>query len=389
MSQRFIRCKHCSLPHEADVRSCPVTGRMMETKPRSESRRAEPPPLLGEYAWEHSVHPWTEGECACDIDPSQLDTFIGRLVEGKYRIEALIGRGGTGAVFRAINEPIHKPVALKILYRGYQKGSDSERRFLREAQVASSLGHPNIIEVFDRGHLDDGKPFQVMELLEGQSLAQRIQSEGAIAEPDVVEIAEQILSALEAAHQLGVVHRDLKPDNVFLVERRGVTVAKLLDFGVSKVLTDQTQSITKTGVVVGTPYYLSPEQARGMRDIDHRVDLWAMGVLLYEALTGVLPFNAASYDALLRKILGGKPFPPRRFQARMTPELEALVLRALSSNRDDRPESASAMLAQLREAKSARQSGRPAPSVDGLQAGGGFGGATIGELLAGTPAPDE
>ena len=356
--QRFIRCSHCGLPHEAESTHCPVTGKRLEkSKPRV---RPKPPPSEEDYSWEHSLHPWSHDEGGAALDPAQLDSFIGQVVEDKYRIEALIGRGGMGAVFRAVNERIRKPVALKILYRGWDRGSESERRFLREARVASSLGHPNIVEVFDLGHLDDGKPFQVMELLEGQSLAQRIQSEGALSEEEALDIAEQILSALEAAHERGVIHRDLKPENVFLVERRGVTVAKLLDFGVSKMIEDQTLSITVTGVVVGTPYYLSPEQARGERDIDHRVDLWAMGVLLYECLTGVLPFNADNYEQLLRKILTSRPLAPSRFQPRINPSVEATVMRALSADRNERPRSAAAMLEMIRRAKEdVRRSKRP------------------------------
>lgn len=358
--QRFIRCPHCGLPHEAESTHCPVTGkRIHKEKPR---RRMKPPPSEENYAWAHSLHPWSgEMGVGTGLDPVQLDSFIGHLVEGKYRIEALIGRGGMGAVFRAINERIRKPVALKILYRGYNRGSESERRFLREARVASSLGHPNIVEVFDLGHLDDGKPFQVMELLEGQSLAQRIHNEGALSEEETLEISAQILSALEAAHERGIIHRDLKPENVFLVERRGVTLAKLLDFGVSKSTSDQTMSITMTGVVVGTPYYLSPEQARGERDIDHRVDLWAMGVLMYESLTGVLPFNAQNYEQLLRKILGSRPVPPSKFQPRLNESVEAVVMRALSRSRDERPSNAAAMAELLGQARqSVRLNRRPA-----------------------------
>jgi len=359
--QRFIRCKHCGLPHEAESTHCPVTGKRMEQRKQARSR-AKPPPSEEDYSWEHSLHGWSTAEDGAMLNPAQLETFIGEIVEGKYKIEALIGRGGMGAVFRAVNERIRKPVALKILYRGFEHGSESERRFLREARVASSLGHPNIVEVFDLGHLDDGKPFQVMELLEGQSLAQRIQSEGALPEEEALEIAEQILSALEAAHERGIIHRDLKPENVFLVERRGVTVAKLLDFGVSKSTNDQTMSLTVTGVVVGTPYYLSPEQARGERDIDHRVDLWAMGVLLYESLTGVLPFNADNYEQLLRKILSSRPLPPSRFQPRLNASVEAVVMRALSSSRNGRPGSAAEMLDLLRQAKeTVRRSRRPRP----------------------------
>lgn len=369
--QRFIRCSHCGLPHEAEQTLCPVSGKALDgQKQKRPRRRAEPPASGEDYAWAHSLHPWSHVEGGQDLSPAALDTFVGRVVEGKYKIQEMIGRGGMGAVFRAENLRIGKAVALKVLYRGYNPGSEAERRFLREARVAGSLGHPNIVEVFDLGHLDDGAPFQVMELLEGQSLAQRIQAEGALPEAEALAIGEQVLSALEAAHESGVIHRDLKPENVFLVDRRGETVAKLLDFGVSKSVGEQTQSITMTGVVVGTPYYLSPEQARGGRDVDHRSDLWAMGVLLYEALTGVLPFNAESYEKLLVKIFQNRPVPPSRFQARLSPAVEALILRALSRDPADRPQSARAMLDELREAKASTKSPRLAETFlvpDALQ----------------------
>ncbi len=351
--QRFIRCKHCGLPHEAEVDRCPVTGAPIElsTKPG----RGKPPPSEEDYSWEHSLHPWSGAEDEHDSDPASLERFVGTIVEGKYRVDALIGRGGMGAVFRAENLRINKAVALKVLSARYEPGSESERRFLREARVAGSLGHPNIVQVFDLGRLADGKPFQVMELLEGQSLAERIRTEGALPEGELLEIAAQVLSALEAAHARGVIHRDLKPENVFLTRREHATVAKLLDFGVSKSLTEHTLSITMTGVVVGTPYYLSPEQARGDREIDHRVDVWAMGVLMYEALTGALPFTAKSYDALLSKILHSRPVPPSRFQPRMAHSVEAVIQRALAFDREERFASAGEMLEAVKSAQRERR----------------------------------
>jgi serine/threonine-protein kinase len=345
--QRFIRCPHCGLPHEAEQARCPVTGRALEIAAKP---RRGPPPTDDHYSWEHSLHPWSRAEDA-ELDPQDLASFVGRVVEGKYRVDALIGRGGMGAVFRAENLRIGKVVALKVLSANYTPGSESERRFLREARLVGSMGHPNIVEVFDLGRLEDGKPFQVMELLEGQTLAERIRIEGALPEREALDIAEQVLSALEAAHDRGVVHRDLKPDNVYLVERGGTTTAKLLDFGVSKSLSEHTLSLTMPGVVVGTPYYLSPEQARGAQGVDHRVDIWSMGVLMYEVLTGVLPFNAKSYDELLAKILETRPVPPSRFAPRLTPAVEAVVLRALAFRPSERFGSASEMRSALRAAR--------------------------------------
>ncbi len=328
-----------------------MTGKALE--PAARKRSVPPAPSASQYKWAHSLHPFSEPSDATPItDPTQL---IGRTVEGKYRIDALIGRGGMGAVFRAENTRIGKQVAIKVLLKGYEKGSDQERRFLREARVAGSIGHPNIVEVFDLGHLDDGAPFQIMELLEGQTLADRIRIEGALPIDDLLDVAEQVLSALEAAHDRGIVHRDLKPDNVFLVERSGTTIAKLLDFGVSKSLTgDHTLSLTQTGVVVGTPYYLAPEQARGDRDVDPLADIWAMGVVMYEGLTGNLPFRADNYNALLAKILSTRPVPVARLRPQIPFAVTAIVDRALAFERSERFETADAMLRSLREARGRR-----------------------------------
>ena len=348
-AQRFIRCKHCGLPHEAEATQCPVTGEALEPSQRRRSVKP-PPPSPVNYEWAHSVHPLSEPLESYEVqDASKL---VGRTIEKKYRIEEMIGRGGMGAVFRAINTRIGKSVAIKVLLRGYEKGSESERRFRREARVAGSLGHPNIVEVFDLGHLDDGAPFQVMELLEGQTLADRIRIEGALPVDEVLDVAEEVLSALEAAHDRGIVHRDLKPDNVFLLERQGVVTAKLLDFGVSKSLTgDQTMSLTQTGMVVGTPYYLAPEQARGDRDIDHLVDLWAMGVVLYEGLTGTLPYRADNYNALLAKILSTRPTSLAKIRPQIDPRVAEIVETAMAHERRDRYESADEMLRELRAAR--------------------------------------
>jgi serine/threonine-protein kinase len=345
------------MPHEAKVQRCPVTGAQLlsERRPASASPPFEEPPA---YKWVHSLHPFSqaEGEGPAEAEPSS--SLCGRVVDGKYRIDALIGRGGMGAVYRAENIRIGKRVAIKILLKGHAKGSEAERRFVREARIAGSLGHPHICEVIDLGTLENGAPYQVMELLEGRTLAERIKLEGALSFDEVLDYAEQVLSALAAAHARGIVHRDLKPENIFLHERGEDVVAKLLDFGVSKSLAgDHGLSLTQTGVVVGTPYYLAPEQARGDRDIDHRVDVWAMGVVLYEALTGCLPFKADSYHALLAHILHSRPRLPSEHRPQIPPAIEGIVLRALAFEPADRFASADEMRSAIREAR-----GRASPS---------------------------
>lgn len=280
------------------------------------------------------------------------DTLIGQLVEGKYRIDKMIGKGGMGAVYAAENTRLGKTVAIKVLTQGHDNHSPAARRFMREARVAGSIGHRNIVEVFDLGELADGTPFIVMELLEGESLADRLDVMGGLPIEQVVAIAKQILSGLEAAHNKGVIHRDLKPDNIFLKRQIGTSApaVKIVDFGISKTTSEDTMAITMTGAVVGTPYYLSPEQARGDRDIDLRIDIWAMGVLLYECLTGVMPFNADNYGSLLVKILNERAKSPRKLRPAISPELDAVVMTALAHDREERFSSATEMLAALNTA---------------------------------------
>jgi serine/threonine-protein kinase len=179
---------------------------------------------------------------------------------------------------------------------------------------------------------------------------------GALPVPVVVRIAKEIVGALGAAHRKGIIHRDMKPENVFLVRREGAAgeTAKILDFGISKTLgSADTMSLTATGAVVGTPYYLSPEQARGARQVDHRVDIWSVGVLMYEAVTGVVPFNADNYNALMIKILHDRPTPPTVFRPLVPAAVEAIILTALAHDPGDRFENADAMLEALRAAEGA------------------------------------
>jgi serine/threonine-protein kinase len=209
--------------------------------------------------------------------------------------------------------------------------------------VAGTLGHPNICAIYDMGRLDDGSPYLVLERLHGETLAQRLARGGRLDVADMVDIMLQVLSALAAAHQRGIVHRDLKPDNVFLSRREGMRpVPKLLDFGISKAEDTDDSTIDPTGSILaaGTPYYMAPEQARGDGDLDARVDLWAAGVVLYEGLTGVRPFQARNYNALLVQILG-TPHPPLLgVDPRLPPGLGRVVERALAKEPNHRYASA-------------------------------------------------
>ncbi len=297
-------------------------------------------------------------------------SLIGQTIDGKYRVRAILGEGGMGSVFEAEHTAIGRIVAMKVLHPAQATKKVAVKRFHQEARAAGGIGHPNICEVFDFGTLTDGSPYLVMERLKGETLASRIGQEGGLPFLDVIDAVTQVLSGLAAAHERGILHRDIKPENVFLAERAGYPpIAKLLDFGVSKVVAgtpmddwdDDHTDLTKTGMVMGTPYYMSPEQARGDRNLDQRVDIYACGVLLYEALTGQRPFVAKNYNSLLVQILQGGATPPRALRASIPPALELVVMQAMAKNRDDRYQFAqdfARALAPIRKELTKASSGR-------------------------------
>ena len=256
------------------------------------------------------------------------DAAVGELIGGRYRVEGELGRGGMGVVYEAVQEPLGRRVALKLLRRELAEDPNFAARFRREAELAASLGHANIAQVTDFG-VDEGRPFLVMDLLIGESLAELLAREGMLSEPRAAFIAAQMLDALSAAHARGVIHRDLKPDNVFLSQISGVRdVVKLLDFGIAHSGGDEGMRMTRTGQVLGTPAYMSPEQARG-RDVGEASDLYAVGVCLYEAVSGRLPFDTGNYHELLFSIVGEEPPPLESLRPDLSPELCAVVARAM------------------------------------------------------------
>lgn len=275
---------------------------------------------------------------------------IGDILGEKYRLDALIGKGGMGEVFSATQVEFGKRVAVKCLFRDAAKEEKVVRRFMREAKAAAAIGHHGIIDIYDVGEDNDGSRYLVMEYLEGEDLSGLLNQKGRIEQSFAAYILCQVLSALEAAHSAGIVHRDLKPDNVFIVEtRQALPDVKLLDFGISKI-SDAGQKVhrlTETGIMMGTPYYMAPEQARAERDIDHRVDLYAISVVLYECVTGHLPFGAPALHALVYEILHGQVKPPRSINPEITSELEEVILRGISRDRNDRYQTANEMLLDL------------------------------------------
>ena len=287
--------------------------------------------------------------------------LLGQTIDGKFRIRSILGEGGMGTVFEAEHVAIGRLVAMKVLHPAQASKTVAVKRFHQEARAAGGIGHPNICEVYDIGTLPDGSPYLVMERLTGETLAARVSAEGGLPFDDAIAIAEGVLAALQAAHERGILHRDIKPENVFLTRRGGQpSGVKILDFGVSKITAhvasdwEEETDLTKTGMVMGTPYYMSPEQARGERNLDGRVDVYATGILVYEALTARRPFIASNYNSLLLQILAGKPTPPIELRPSIPRKLSDVVLKAMAVKRDDRYASAQEFARALAACRSDR-----------------------------------
>jgi serine/threonine protein kinase len=274
---------------------------------------------------------------------------VGQTLCGKFRVEAMIGQGGMASVWQGTHIATGRRIAIKVLDDRFLGNAGVVARFGREARAASAVHHESIVDVMDLDRTEDGTPFLVMEFLEGETLTDRIERLGRLSEEDLIAIADPLLDAVHAAHEAGVVHRDLKPDNIMLVRagRRGEKL-KVLDFGISSKA-DEISSLTTTGSLLGTPHYMSPEQAKGRTDIDARADVYAIGVLLYECAVGDVPFDADNYNALIQEILNTPPVPPRARGATISEAVEAVLMRAIAKDRNDRPVSADAMRERLLE----------------------------------------
>jgi serine/threonine-protein kinase len=278
-------------------------------------------------------------------------SMIGRVIGDRYGVTALIGEGGMGEVYEAEHLAIGRLVAVKVLNPKRAQDREAISRLRHEARVAGTLGHPNICAIYDMGRLDDGSPYLVMERLHGETLAQRLAHETRLPMDDLIDVMLQVLSALTAAHQRGIIHRDLKPDNIFLSRREGMrAIPKLLDFGISKSedIEETMADLSGQTVAAGTPFYMAPEQARGERGLDHRIDLWATGIILYECLSGQRPFDARNYNALLVQILSAAPRPLRELQPEVPAALERIVERALKKSPDERFQTALEVQTALR-----------------------------------------
>lgn len=285
--------------------------------------------------------------------------LIGAILGGKYRITERIGGGGMGAVYGGTHVGFGRRIAIKVIHAEYASNPETVARMHREARAAGSMGHPNLCEVFDTGLLPDGSPYLVMERLEGETLLALLQRERRADALNVADWLAQVLSALSVVHAQGIIHRDIKPDNIFLVRRVGMDpLPKLLDFGISKMGSgsDETPHLTELGMVMGTPFYMAPEQARGDK-IDHRIDLWAVGVVLYEAIAGVRPFAALDCSEVFRQILSDGYAPLSERGVFCPHALEAIVDRALQKDATRRYQTAIEFQVALQRVKKAAAKG--------------------------------
>jgi serine/threonine-protein kinase len=276
------------------------------------------------------------------------------LVAGKYQLTRMIGKGGMGSVHEGIHITLGTRVAVKFIEAEYADSTDARSRFENEARAAAKLQSKHVVSVFDHGVMPDGRPYIVMEFLQGEPLDRRLERLGRLAPMDTVRIVSQVARALARAHAAGIVHRDLKPENVFLVwdEEDSADIAKVVDFGIAKFTNASmgVSSSTRTGSVLGTPYYMSPEQARGLRTVDARTDLWALGVITYRAAVGELPFFGEALGDLLVKICTA-PLPvPSHVSPGLPLAFDAWFARALERDPEQRFQTAAEMADALSQA---------------------------------------
>jgi serine/threonine-protein kinase len=330
---RATTCPTCASHFSPDGRFCPFDGT----------------PLVVAEGW----------------DPSD-DALIGSVIDGRYEVLGVIGEGGMGTVYQVRHKALGKRFALKALRKDLAADGEIAARFIQEARTAAAVSHPGLVEITDFGRLESGQVYFVMELLEGQSLASLLRSGGPLPAARGLDIVRQLVHALKAAHDAAIVHRDLKPDNIHISKGDGERdLVKIVDFGLAKVI--GSSKLTRSGMVFGTPHYMSPEQASGEL-VDHRADIYALGIVMYEMFTGKVPFEADSYMGVLTKHMYMTPAPPSELRTELKEmgALEDVILRCLQKRPSARYENLAALLTDLEQRLPRAQGGNGARLASSL-----------------------
>ncbi len=326
---------------------------------------------------------WPDEQKFCPNDGSALKTagttdLVGSVIAGNYHIEKKLGEGGMGAVYLGQHVKMGRKSAIKVMTQSMAHDPDAIARFNREATNAARINHPNVCAIYDFGETPDGLIYLAMEFIEGESLSDLLEREGALSPKRAAAIFQQAGDALQAAHDLGIVHRDLKPDNIMLTKGRGgADVVKVVDFGIAKAVGgEEGQKVTKTGLVVGTPEYMSPEQLAGDK-LDGRSDIYSLALVLYRMLTGTLPFQADSAQEVMIKRLTDEPLPlnAARPDAGFPERLQAAMDRALTRMPSERYSSAAELARDVTQAVSGMADMAPAVDTEGAT-----------QIIAATPA---
>ncbi len=273
--------------------------------------------------------------------PPSMGVVPGDIIAGKYRVDQIIGQGGMGVVVLATHIHLDERVAIKLLRPDGAERSEAAERFMREARASVKIKSQHVAKVMDVGIMVDGRPYMVMEYLEGRDLGEELDRNGPMPEAVAVDYVLQACDALAEAHKRGIVHRDLKPSNLFLCKNQKPPIIKLLDFGVSKfrgnsLLPNTSPSLTSEAALLGTPYYMSPEQIRSAKDVDERADVWALGVILYELISGRVPFHGESATGVLAAICTDKPRPLHEVCNTVSADVSEIVGACLEKNLDER-----------------------------------------------------
>jgi serine/threonine protein kinase len=342
-----------TFPLTPSTPATPIISTIEPTAERTRPRQSDPPP--------HRFRSVSASENPEILEQthrrgeSEYDRLVGQTLDGRYFVIKKIGEGGMGVVFSARHSVIERPLAIKVLKREVMRDTATIRRFVQEAQAASRIGHPNIVDVTDFGTTPDGMTYSVMEYVPGVTLGAAIRDGAPFGLHRTVRIAAQIARALGAAHDKGIVHRDLKPENVFLLDRDGrQDFVKIVDFGIAKVTPvdgakPNEPRLTRAGSVFGTPEYMAPEQAAGRNDTDGRVDIYALGVILYEMICGKVPHRGDSMVRTLAMQMLDPVVPPSQVRPDLgiAPDLEAVILHALTKKREQRFQTMGELLAAL------------------------------------------